>query len=447
MEDNQYLSVTAVNKYLKHIIEQDVHLQDIYIKGEISNITIHGSGHIYFSLKDDNSIIKAIMFKFNASKLVFTPTDGMKVLVKGRISVYEASGAYQVYVNEMSEDGLGDLHIAYEQLKKKLATEGLFDQVHKKPIPLMPKKVGVITAPTGAAVRDIISTIKRRWPLSEIYLFPALVQGENAKDDVVKKIKQAAHFDLDTLIIGRGGGSIEDLWAFNEEIVVRAIFESDIPIISAVGHETDTTIADYVADLRAATPTAAAEIAVPYNVDVVKHIKQLQTRSTEAYLNKLKLLMLQVQKLKNSFVLKNVGAIYEPKFEKLNNLVDKMNKIINNKVEVLTINIERLKNSYVLKNPSNIYELKFNQLNNLVDKVSKSYHNILEINLLKVDKVIEKLIILNPLQTLHRGYAIVKMNNQVISSINNLRINDRIDINLKDGLIKASVIEKGKNNE
>lgn len=402
MEDNQYLSVTAVNKYIKHVIEQDVHLQDIYIKGEISNITIHGSGHIYFSLKDDNSLIKAIMFKFNASKLVFTPTNGMKVLVTGRISVYEASGAYQVYVGEMREDGLGDLHVAYEQLKKKLATEGLFDQIHKQVIPAMPKKVGVITAPTGAAVRDIISTIKRRWPLCEIYLFPALVQGDNAKDDIVKKINQAAKFDLDTLIIGRGGGSIEDLWAFNEEIVARAIFDANIPIISAVGHETDTTIADYVADLRAATPTAAAEIAVPYKVDVIKHINQLQTRSTEGYLNKLKLLMLNVQKLKTSYVLKNVSAIYEPKFEKLHNLVDKVTKVINNR---------------------------------------------LELNQVKVEKIIEKLIILNPLQTLHRGYAIVKINNQVISSVNDLEPKDNININLKDGHIMASVIKKGKNDE
>lgn len=402
MEENHYITVTAINKYIKHIIEQDVHLQDIYIKGEISNLTMHGSGHIYFSLKDDTSVIKAIMFKFNAGKLVFKPTSGMKVLVKGRISVYEASGAYQVYVSEMREDGLGDLHIAYEQLKKKLAGEGLFDQSHKQIIPAMPKKVGVITAPTGAAVRDIISTIRRRWPLCEIYLFPALVQGDNAKYDLVAKIEQADKWHLDTLIVGRGGGSIEDLWAFNEEMVARAIFAAKVPIISAVGHETDTTIADYVADLRAATPTAAAEIAVPYKVDMIRHIKQLQTRSAEAYLNKLKILMLNLTKLKNSYVFKNINAIYEPKFEKLYNLIDKMRQFINTKLELEQATVE---------------------------------------------KIIEKLIILNPLQTLSRGYAIVKIDNQIVSSINDVKIKSEININLKDGYMTAQVTAKGTKNE
>ena len=218
------------------------------------------------------------MFATATKKLQFTPEDGMKVLVTGKISVFEANGGYQIYVSDMLEDGVGNLYIAYEQLKKKLEAEGLFDQKFKKPIPKIPKRVGVVTAPTGAAIKDIISTIKRRWPLTEIYLFPSLVQGELAKDDIVKQIEKADTYNLDTLIVGRGGGSIEDLWPFNEEIVARAIFTCNTPVISAVGHEIDFTIADFVADLRAPTPTGAAEMAVPQLNDMINYLNQVKIR-------------------------------------------------------------------------------------------------------------------------------------------------------------------------
>ena len=261
--NDKYITVSQLTRYIKYKIDNDVNLNEVFLKGEISNFKAHTRGHYYFTLKDDGSRINAIMFASSAKKLKFMPSDGMKVLVTGKISVFEANGGYQIYVNDMLEDGIGNLYIAYEQLKKKLEAEGLFDQTIKKKIPRIPKRIGVVTAPTGAAIKDIISTIKRRWPIAEVYLFPALVQGEDAKEDIVKQIHNSINYDIDTLIVGRGGGSIEDLWAFNEEIVARAIYECPVPVISAVGHEIDFTIADFVADLRAPTPTGAAEMAVP----------------------------------------------------------------------------------------------------------------------------------------------------------------------------------------
>ena len=253
--ESKYISIGQLNRYIKYKMDNDINLQNVYLKGEISNFKAHTRGHFYFTLKDEESRINAIMFHTSASKVKFIPQDGTKVLISGKINVYVANGAYQIYVDEMLEDGVGNLYIAFEQLKKKLKEEGLFDSIHKKKIPKIPSKIGVVTAPTGAAIRDITSTIRRRWPLAEVILFPALVQGEFAKDSVSMQIKRADAFELDVLIVGRGGGSIEDLWCFNEEIVARTIFNAKTPIISAVGHEVDFTIADFVSDMRAPTPT------------------------------------------------------------------------------------------------------------------------------------------------------------------------------------------------
>ena len=264
MNKDKYLTVGALTRYIKYKIDSDEHLKTVFLKGEISNFKMHSTGHMYFSIKDETSKINAIMFARDAKNVTFEPQEGTKVLVVGRISVYESTGNYQIYVSEMLEDGVGNLYIAFEKLKEKLSKEGLFEEIHKKKIPKIPRKIGIITAPTGAAIKDILSTIKRRFPICETILFPSLVQGENASVDIVKKLKIANTYDLDVIILGRGGGSIEDLWPFNEEIVAREIFASRIPIISAVGHEVDFTIADFVADLRAPTPTGAAEMARPH---------------------------------------------------------------------------------------------------------------------------------------------------------------------------------------
>ena len=259
---SEFYTVSQINRYLKNIIEAEPFLTDIWIKGEISNFKAHYSGHLYLTLKDENSTLRCVMFKSDAAGLKIRPEDGMKVLVRARISVYEAAGSYQAYIREMKSDGLGDLYVAYEQLKAKLEKEGLFDEKYKKPIPKYPEKIGVITSATGAAVQDIKNILGRRYPVGEMVLYPSLVQGEDAPADIVRGIKYFNEkYPVDVLIVGRGGGSIEDLWAFNDENVARAVFESRVPVISAVGHETDFTICDFVADLRAPTPSAAAELA------------------------------------------------------------------------------------------------------------------------------------------------------------------------------------------
>ncbi|MDD3821944.1 MAG: exodeoxyribonuclease VII large subunit, partial [Bacilli bacterium] len=314
----------------------------------------------------------------------------------GQISVYEASGSHQVYVEEMLEDGLGNLFIAYEQLKKKLQAEGLFDHIHKKKIPKIPSRVGIITAPTGAAIKDIVSTIKRRYPLCETILFPSLVQGSEAKDDLVWQLKRAEDYRLDVLIIGRGGGSIEDLWAFNEESVARAIFACPIPIVSAVGHEIDFTISDLVADLRAPTPTGAAEIVVPNITDILNYISQVKIRISEAIKNKIEQEQLKLTQLKTAYVLKKPLAIYEIKGQKLDNLVERLVSIMTNKI------------TYAKSNCFNL---------------------------------IKQLEILNPLKVIQRGYAVVKKQAVTISMVNKLKIDDLIDVYLKDGLVKATIKE------
>lgn len=328
--NDKYLSVSVINKYIKYKIDNDENLNRVYLKGEISNFKAHSTGHLYFSIKDEKSKINAIMFANSAKKLNFNPLDGTKVLITGRISVYEASGNYQIYVDEMLEDGMGNLFIEFEKLKKKLQSEGLFDEKHKKKIPKYPSKIGVVTANTGAAIKDILSTIKRRYPIAQVILFPSLVQGENASRDIVKKIKLASSFPLDVLIVGRGGGSIEDLWPFNEEIVARAIFESNIPIISAVGHEVDFTIADFVADLRAPTPTGAAEMAVPNLIDLKKYIDQIKIRLNENILKQINLKKLYLESFKNSYIIKTPNLIYENKRQKLDLIFNDLNNIIFN---------------------------------------------------------------------------------------------------------------------
>ena len=416
--NDKYITVTQLTRYIKYKIDNDVNLNEVFLKGEISNFKAHSRGHFYFTLKDENSRINAIMFSSQTSKIKFMPEDGMKVLVTGKISVFEANGAYQIYVSDMLEDGVGNLYIAFEQLKKKLEEEGLFKDIYKKPIPKIPTKVGVVTAPTGAAIKDIISTIKRRWPLTEIYLFPALVQGAEAKEDIVRQIKKADSYNLDTLIVGRGGGSIEDLWAFNEECVARAIFECNTPVISAVGHEIDFTIADFVADLRAPTPTGAAEMAVPQLTDVANLLKQINIRLGNTILNKIKNNRRKLDDIKNSNIFKNPIMIYQTKEMIFDSLIEKLKFNMINLTNIKEKELIRLKNSYVLKNPYKILDNKSNKYLQLISKLET----------------------LSPLLTLKRGYVITKKDDKVVSSSKLLNKGDKLDIEFSDGIINTEVI-------
>ncbi|MBR4618993.1 MAG: exodeoxyribonuclease VII large subunit [Bacilli bacterium] len=415
---DKYISVIQLTKYLKYKIDNDPNLDQVYLRGEISNFKAHSRGHFYFTLKDEESRINAVMFASSANKIKFTPADGMKVLATGKVSIYPANGGYQIYISEMLEDGIGNLYVAYEQLKKKLQEEGLFDESKKKKIPYIPQRVGVVTAPTGAAIRDIISTIKRRWPLTEVILFPTLVQGEGAKDDIVKQIKRAEEYELDTLIVGRGGGSIEDLWAFNEEIVARAIYDCSIPVISAVGHEIDFTIADFVADMRAPTPTGAAELAVPNLSDIKNLLSQITIRLNKGIINKLELNKRQLKDLQNRHIFREPIKIYEAKEQKFDFLIEKLKYNI--------LNIYTNKSNRFLKLKENII---FKDANILIEKNKNNYIRILS-----------KLETLSPLLTIKRGYSITRVNSKVINSIKDVKKKDKIEVELVDGKINAEVI-------
>ena len=426
MNNSNYITVSEVNKYIKEIINDDLLLKKVYLRGEISNFKAHSRGHYYFTLKDENSRIAAVMFLFNNRNLKFVPYDGMKVLVTGKIDVYEASGAYQIYVEDMAPDGIGALYVAFEELKKKLLEEGLFDKDKKKKIRRIPRRIGIVTSPTGAAIKDILTTIKRRFPVCETILFPALVQGEEAASDIAKKIKLANEvkdiYKIDTLIVGRGGGSLEDLWPFNEEVVARAIYDSDIPVISAVGHEIDVTISDYVADLRAPTPTAAAELAVPDINTIITYLDTARSRGYTAINNILNNNYKKLNNLENSYILTRPMSMYEIKEQKLDILIDNLNKAISKKIDNTKVRLYTCSNSYILNNPEMLYKYSSQRLEHMISKLE----------------------VLNPLNTLNRGYAIIKKDDKVLSSIKNIKKNDTLTIKLKDGEIASKIIKVGE---
>lgn len=390
------ITVTDLNKYIKEKIDNDEILNNVLIKGEISNFKNHYTGHMYFTLKDENSLIKCVMFKTYTTHLSFMPKDGMKVIILGSVSVFERDGVYQVYAKAMKEDGLGSLYTAYEELKNKLEQEGLFNKEHKKKIPFMPKTIGVLTSNTGAVIRDIINVSTRRNPNVHIKLYPVPVQGPGASEKIAEGIKFMNENKLaDVLIIGRGGGSLEDLWPFNEEIVARAIYDSEIPIISAVGHETDFTIADFVADLRAPTPSAAAELAVA-NVDDIKYTLQTYNNRYKTALRK--------------------------------------------KIELMKLEYEKCMQRQAFKNPTQ----KINEQYMLVDMKIKIIQNSIKIKLKEGKtnfvKQLSRIDSLSPLKTLARGYSIVtKENGQIAKEAKELSKGEKIAIRLSDGKINATV--------
>jgi exodeoxyribonuclease VII large subunit len=391
------LTVTQLNKYVKSILDDDCNLQLVFMVGEISNFTNHRTGHLYFTLKDEQSAIKAVMFRQNALRLKFVPQDSMRVIVRGRVSVYEASGQYQFYVDDMQPDGVGALAMQFEQLKEKLASEGIFDAEHKKTIPQYPEKVGIITSPTGAALQDMLNILNRRFKYSEVVFYPAQVQGDDAVPQIVEGIKLFNKLNAaDVLIVGRGGGSIEDLWAFNSEELARAIYASKIPVISAVGHETDFTIADFAADLRAETPSAAAEYAVP-DYDEQKN-----------YINRL-----------NNALFTCAKSVFSEKREQL----------------------KLLENSQYLKNPYKSIEYKQLKLDSLCESLNGFESRLLERKRLEFSACVSKLQALSPLNVLARGYSAAYYNGEIIKSKKQININDEINIKLSDGELKCLVKE------
>jgi exodeoxyribonuclease VII large subunit len=396
---------------------------------------------MYFTLKDENARIAAVMFASHNRNMKFRPEDGMTVLVKGKISVYEASGSYQIYVQDMQPDGVGNLHLAYEQLKARLEEEGLFSQVYKQPIPAYPTTIGVITSPTGAAIRDIITTITRRYNIGNVIVFPVLVQGEFAAPSIVQAIEKANEMnDMDVLIVGRGGGSIEELWAFNEEIVARAIFASKVPIISAVGHETDFTIADFVADLRAPTPTAAAELAVPHILELEEKVMQRTLRLTRAMREMMKYKQEHLQALQKSYAFRYPKQLYEQKEEQLDRTIDKLMQTKERYIEKKANQLQQLSFYLGKHHPSQ----KIEQTKLTVDALQKQLQREMQTHLQTKEftftRAVEKLETLSPLKVMMRGYGLVYNNKkQVLKSVKEIDLGDAIAVQLQDGVLECNV--------
>lgn len=391
------LTVSQLNFYVKSVLDSDPRLNYVFLCGEISNLTDHyRSGHIYLSLKDNKSVIRAVMFAGNARNLKFKPMEGMKVICRGRVTLYEATGQYQYYIEDMQPDGIGALYQAYEQLKEKLQSKGLFDESHKKPIPYCPKTIGVITSPTGAAVQDIKNILTRRFPSVNIILCPVLVQGDNAVPQLIDAVNKLNEYDLcDTIIIGRGGGSIEDLWAFNDENLAYAIYNSHIPVISAVGHETDFTICDFVSDLRAPTPSAGAELAVPDRNEILQNLD-----AQRQYLS----------------------SLMDKKLIENNNIVSEMT------TKLLSLS------------PDDKIAKLYNDLDFLSQKYENNSNRIFQNTANKIELLATKLESLNPVSTLKRGYSVVTNNDKTVTSVKDVKNGDTLAINVTDGKIISKVI-------
>lgn len=434
-----YLSVSALTKYIKYKFDQDPHLQSVLIKGELSNFKKHSSGHLYFNVKDKNSVISAMMFKGNASKIDFDLKEGDEVLLEARVSVYERRGNYQIYVNKMHIDGVGNLYQKLEQLKKKLTKDGFFDQNHKKLIPKFPQKIAVLTAGTGAAIRDIHTTINSRYPLAEQVQINTLVQGEQAKNDIVEKIQQADQLNVDTIIIGRGGGSIEDLWNFNEEDVVKAIYFCETPIISAVGHETDFTLSDFVADVRAATPTQAAVMATPDQYELRQYLKQTNLSLTRFIKQHMQQQRKHLEHVSSYYKFQTPTLLYDQQIQKRDDLEKQLSLSMNLRIKNEQQQLQLLTNKFNLKNfKQNINREQLTNNQKRID-LNKVINNFITNQQNKLTSKLESLNNLSPTNTMLRGYTIVNKDDDVITSTNDLAENDNIVLTMKDGVVDAQV--------
>ncbi len=443
--EKRFLTVGALTKYIKRKFDADPHLHDCLVKGEISNFKQHSSGHMYFTLKDDKARILAVMFSSANRRMKFTPENGMKVLVRGDVTVYEGSGQYQIYVHEMQPDGVGDLYLAFEQLKEKLTKEGLFAVEHKKPIPKFPATVGVVTSPTGAALRDIITTIKRRYPIAKILILPALVQGDQAAPSITEAINKANEkkHGIDVLIVGRGGGSIEELWAFNEEIVARAIYGSTIPIISAVGHETDFTIADFVADLRAPTPTGAAELAVPHIDEWIERVLTKQTRIMRAMKEKVNFQSNKLQRIEKSYAFRYPRRLYEQKLEQLDRATE---LLVTNSQKLLAVKmtqLEQLDKRISRNHPDEKIQKAKEEQNKQTKALYRAMSIVLSNKQAEFKSTLSTLQALSPLKIMERGYSLTYNDKgNLVKSIQHVEVKDHVKITLADGTLNCQVVEK-----
>lgn len=451
MNSPQYLTVKALTKYIKHKFDVDPHLSNVFLKGEISNFKRHTSGHLYFTLKDEHARIMAVMFSTAARSMKFNPENGMNVLVRGSVAVYESSGQYQIYVQEMQPDGIGELFIAYEQLKAKLEQAGYFHPDRKKPIPPYPKRIAIVTSPTGAAIRDIITTIKRRYPIGEMIIIPALVQGTQASKSIERAIKMANdQTRADVLIVGRGGGSIEELWAFNEEIVAKAIFHSTIPVISAVGHETDFTISDFVADIRAATPTGAAELAVPHIEDIMERLLNRKNRLLRSMIGITKDKRGKLDFLEKSYVFRNPHKLYEQKWENVDRLAERLQRSQEKILYAKTEHLQQLQKKIATHHPAMKLAMNKEKFDRLKHQLHLHTKAIMTNKASKFSEQVATLQALSPLNILQRGFSVAYTEKgTLLKSIKQGSPGEKLTVQVADGRYYCSIdhIEKGESND
>lgn len=439
----EYVTVSALTKYIKYKFDKDPHLGRVYLTGEISNFRLRPT-HQYFSLKDENAIISATMFQSAFKKIQFRPEEGMKVLVIGKVSVFEKSGQYQINIEHMEPDGVGALYLAYEQLKKKLEAEGLFS-LPKKPIPQFPKKIAILTSESGAVIQDIQTTVARRFPIVQLVLYPTVVQGVHAVNSILKNLDLVEQEDYDVVIIGRGGGSIEDLWAFNEEPVVRRVAELSIPVISSVGHETDTTLIDFVSDMRAATPTAAAEIATPVLMEIHQQLRNLQTRLEQALSRQLQIKRERMQALSNASIFQNTERIYQVYQQRVDQLEMRLQQMMQQSVQHKRQQLVKNQHRLELGSPSRRVQTEKQSLQYLAKRLEQAQGQLMKDKKQQFQRAIQQLDLLSPLKIMNRGYGILQQEETIIKSVDQLEVNQELTIQLVDGTVRSKVtsVEKG----
>ena len=439
----EYVTVSALTKYIKYKFDKDPHLGRVYLTGEISNFRLRPT-HQYFSLKDEQAIISATMFQSAFKKIQFRPEEGMKVLVIGKVSVFEKSGQYQINIEHMEPDGVGALYLAYEQLKKKLEAEGLFS-LPKKPIPKFPKKIAILTSESGAVIQDIQTTVARRFPIVQLVLYPTVVQGVHAVNSILKNLDLVEQEDYDVVIIGRGGGSIEDLWAFNEEPVVRRVAELSIPVISSVGHETDTTLIDFVSDMRAATPTAAAEIATPVLMEIHQQLRNLQTRLEQALSRQLQIKRERMQALANASIFQNPERIYQVYQQRVDQLEMRLQQMMQQSVQHKRQQLLKNQHRLELGSPSRRVQTEKQALQYLAKRLEQAQGQLMKDKKQQFQRAIQQLDLLSPLKIMNRGYGILQQEETIIKSVDQLEVNQELTIQLVDGTVRSKVtsVEKG----
>lgn len=439
----EYVTVSALTKYIKYKFDKDPHLGRVYLTGEISNFRLRPT-HQYFSLKDEQAIISATMFQSAFKKIQFRPEEGMKVLVIGKVSVFEKTGQYQINIEHMEPDGVGALFLAYEQLKKKLEAEGLFS-LPKKPIPQFPKKIAILTSESGAVIQDIQTTVARRFPIVQLVLYPTVVQGVHAVNSILKNLDLVEQEDYDVVIIGRGGGSIEDLWAFNEEPVVRRVAQLSIPVISSVGHETDTTLIDFVSDMRAATPTAAAEIATPVLMEIHQQLRNLQTRLEQALSRQLQIKRERMQALANASIFQNPERIYQVYQQRVDQLEMRLTQMMQQNVQQKRQQLVKNQHRLELGSPSRRVQTEKQALQYLEKRLEQAQVQLMKDKKQQFQRAIQQLDLLSPLKIMNRGYGILQQEETIIKSVDQLEVEQELTIQLVDGTVRSKVtsVEKG----